>query len=154
MPVGEGWWLHPRREPRAVYEHLSAVQDDPRVYGMSAAAVEPRLRETAEDHRHRVLTSVLQNGWIRVRSHQGYTVFEYWRLTRRGADAIWDFIADVLGGGLAAEYQMNELATGRSFRVRAAQFHDDVEPYLEGVDDEDDGGERLYLIGRAMGQGR
>lgn len=156
MPSGEGWWLHPRREPRAVFEHLSAVLADPRAYGLSLGEVASAPGEATEDHRRRVLTAVLQKGWIRVRSHRSYTVIEYWKLNRRVADAIWNFHNEVLGGGAMAEYQLHEIASGRTFSVKAAQFFDDIESHLgrSSKQKNANGGERLYLIGLAMGQGR
>lgn len=155
MPMGEGFWLHSRSERwESVYEHLSAVMDDPQSYGFSDIAVRQKRGETAEDHRERVLIAMMKKGWIRVRSHRGYTVFEYWKLNRRVADAIFLFIVDVLGAGPAATYQMNEVSTDRGFTVNAADFYEQVETQVAGVDEESDGGETLYLLGRAMGQGR
>jgi hypothetical protein len=156
MPMGEGFWLHTRSgrwEP--VFEHLDAILEDPKNYGLSDIQVAVKRGESAEDRRERVLIAAMKKGWIRVRSHRGYTVFEYWKLNRRVADAIFEFIVDVLGAGPAATYQMNELASGRGFTVNAADFYNQVEAQIAGTGDEEDaGGETLYLLGCAMGQGR
>lgn len=157
MPMGEGFWIHQRSGRwNPVYEHLSAILDDPTEYGLSDIQVRTKRGESAEDRRERVLIAAMKKGWIRARSHRGYTVFEYWKLSRRVADAIFDFIVDVLGAGAAASYQLNELSSGRGFSVNAKDFYDQVEAQIAGAgdDDEDAGGETLYLLGCAMGQGR
>ncbi|GAG10953.1 unnamed protein product [marine sediment metagenome] len=156
MPMGEGFWIHSRSERWVpVYEHLSAVMEDPRTYGLSDIQVRQKRGETAEDHRERVLIAMMKKGWIRARSHQGYTVFEYWKLNRRVADAIFMFIVDVLGAGSAATYQMNEISTNRGFGVNAQDFYQQVEQQIAGTGDDAEtaGGETIYLLGRAMGQG-
>jgi hypothetical protein len=157
MPMGEGFWIHSRSgrwEP--VYEHLDAILEDPSTYGLSEIQVRMKRGESAEDRRERVLVAAMKKGWIRARSHRGYTVFEYWTLNRRIADAIFDFIVEVLGAGPAASYQLNEIRSGRGFSVNARDFYDQVEAQLAGAcaDPEDAGGETLYLLGCAMGQGR
>lgn len=153
MPAGEGWWLHPTGRSVAIFEHLNAVTTNPRAFGLTQDNMVKRPREPEEDYRRRVLTEVLRKGWIRVRSYQGFTVFEYWKLSRRVADAVCEFISDTLGGGIGSQYQMNEVSTDRSFYVGGRCF-DDMDAQLGGaVTDKHARKAQLYMLGCNCGQG-
>lgn len=161
MPLGEGWWLNQKGKHIEVMEHLYAVQERPKTFGLTRKNVAQEIGESADDARVRILTRVMKNGWIRVRSYKGTTVFEYWNLSRRVADAIWEFIVNVLGGGAASTYRMSEVKSQRVFEVSSGQFYEDVDNYLSGLESSSkdyrlplDGGNTLYLIGRSAGQGR
>lgn len=155
MPTGEGYWLHPNKKPVEVFEHLSDVLQDPRKYGLTASVLTREPGEQDDVHRRRVLVEVLKKGWIRARSHKGYTVFEYWRFTHRTADAIWSFITETLWAGPGASFNLHELSTGQGFSVRLSTFYDDIEPHLRGAQaPKINGGQKLYRLACAMGQGR
>lgn len=151
MPIGAGWWLNPE-DGRAleIFEHLDAVLSEPRTFGLRPT---PALHrgESADDFRTRVLTEVMQNGWIRVRSYQGSTVFEFWHLDEDVADAVWQFIGDVLGATMG-ELRLSEVESGIIVSSRIESFFQDVKRFRRRRNPS--AGNRLYLFARALGQGR
>jgi len=133
MPIGEGFWLHRSGQVIPIYEHLGAVISDPKTFGLTRAQVVTEPGESEVEQRTRVLGAVLRKGWIRVRYHAGYTVFEAWQIKRRIADTICEFIADTLGGGVGARYQVNEVATNKGFVVTGNKCFDDMDAHLAGA---------------------
>jgi hypothetical protein len=113
MPIGEGWWIHPNGKVVPIHEHLSAVQSDPRAFGLTAREAAPLEEESELDQRARILGAVLRKGWIRVRASHGHAVFELWKGSRRSYDTICDFIGEYLGTGPGTHYQINEVSTRR-----------------------------------------
>jgi hypothetical protein len=158
MPMGEGWWLNVRSGKTVeVFEHLNAIMTNPRQFGLTSADLAQKPQEPAETHRERILTLVMQKGWIRVRSYRGYNVFEYWKLSRRVADAVFEFMGDTLDAGPLTSLQMNEVASGRSFQAPMQTFYEEVDQNLGGVGRKrlrQGSGQYLYLAGLSIGQGR
>ena len=147
MPLGEGWFLNTDGRVVQIGEHLAAVLANPDMFG------EPPRRRANEDldaYRVRVLKRVFERGWIRVRSHDGRTVFEYWRWSPEVADTVWDFIANELGA-VSGEIQMGEASSGRMFTALISDFL--AEPRRRRNPRRNPGRE-LYLLGRSVGQGR
>ena len=70
MPLGDGYWLRIKDgKLLRCAEHLQCVLDAPKQFGL-------RSQDT-QGTREDVLRRVLANGWIRVRSHGGETIFEF-----------------------------------------------------------------------------
>lgn len=133
MPIGEGFWVHLTGKTLPVHEHFSAVLASPRTYGVLQADTARLPGEIDDDvYRRRVLTLVLKKGWIRVRSHKGYTVFEAWKLTRRATDAICGFI-DEFGAGDFAMYTLKDVSSGKIASIKGNRCYEDVDHQLHGV---------------------
>lgn len=156
MPPGEGYWLHTSGKQVEVFEHFSDVLRFPRKYGVREEAIARLPGEQDDVHRRRVLTEVLKKNWIRVRSHKGYTVFEFWKLTNRVADTIWGFVSETLWAGPGTSFNLHELATSRGCFVRMESFYDDIEPCLHGTGkvSRANGARKLYLTACSLGLGR
>ena len=70
MPLGEGYWLNlATGKAVAISEHFTYVRAHPDLFGLAA-------HDLVGD-RTTVLKRVLLNGWCRVRSHAGGTIFEF-----------------------------------------------------------------------------
>lgn len=155
MPPGEGYWLHTSGKYHAIFEHQNALSTAPNDYGLTAADVARKAGEQDSDWRERVLHKAMQKGWVRVRMSRGFVVFEYWKLTRKLADTIWEFTVDTLGAGPFTRMDLHEVPTRRSFSANAEQFFEAVDSHLGGARRPSrNAGEALYLAGLAIGQGR
>jgi len=152
MAFGHGYWLHLDGRMLPIHEHLSAVLDAPEKFDLRGV---PRqgMRESPDAYRERVLSEVFRNGWIRVRSHGGKTVFEYWRWSPELADAVWDFIANELGAQFGT-IQMGEVESGRAFGASIQDFLAEPRRRRNPPVRKQHPAELLYLMGRTLGQGR
>jgi len=151
MPIGEGWWLNYRTDESVpIYEHWEAVQADPHKFGVADLDA-----ETLDKNRQGTLEAVLKNGWIRVRSHKGSTVYETWRLTRRAADAIALHMLQIVKPGPFSAIQINIVSKGRGFAVRAGSLYADLEAEVNPVAPDnlvwkiEHVGNAIYLLARA-----
>ena len=147
MPIGEGWWLAVDGRVLPVYEHLQAVENDPREFGLAKALLAAHRSESEADRRERILTEVTKKGWIRVRFHGGHVSFDTWFLTPDVADAIFLFTADVLGP--VPSMRVGEVSTGKAVMTDPHSFFEDVKRRNNPRP-----GNRLYLFCRAFGMGR
>lgn len=133
MPIGEGFWLYKNGKVLPTYEHLMAVVSAPKTFGLTKAQVQAEDGEDEVGQRTRVLSAVLRKGWIRVRHHSGYTVFEAWKVRRQIAEAICGFIADYLSTNVGSHYQINEVSTDKGFTVTGASCYSDMDVNLAGA---------------------
>jgi len=83
-PLGRGHFLGPDGEVINIFEHLAAVEQDPGRFGLRPEDVAPRdpaERRDREARRRRVLTLVLQRGFVRARFTKQRRVCEFWAST-------------------------------------------------------------------------
>jgi hypothetical protein len=79
-PLGKGYFLGPDGEVISIFEHLGAVEENPRRFGLSPEDLvykDAQERQTRGARRRRVLTMVLKNGFCRVRFHKDRSVIEF-----------------------------------------------------------------------------
>lgn len=75
--MGEGFWLNARTgEEVEVSEHLTAVLSNPEQFGLHLQDAPSRDPES----RRKILTDVIRNGWIRVRTYRNQYTFECWQI--------------------------------------------------------------------------
>lgn len=148
MPHG-GWWIHRDGRVREVHEHLEAVVESPRAFGLRKADLVPRRRETLADRRERLLTEAMRQGWIRVRLDRSDPAFEYWDMRPAVARAIWDFLEKAIGPGHAI--RMGEVSTGLAFSANVDSLFGDGRRRPRRSTPPS---RFLFLVCRALGHGR
>ena len=146
-----GWWIKPGRDSAEfmeIDEHFLAVQSDPQRFGLDPSPVDHSDREAT-------LVLVLRSGWVRAREFKGGVVYEFWSLSKRNAEAVWDHLRLVVKPWGQEVVRVNEVRTGLSHVVTFGTFFRDIG--LEGNPDPQEfgsGGEYLYTLLRAGGMGR
>jgi len=82
--VKEGWWINTANDNfYKVFEHAHWAQDGDhanKLVGLSKKKVS-RLKaynRHTDNGRYKILTTLMKEGWLRVRGHGNATTFEYW----------------------------------------------------------------------------
>lgn len=86
MSIGQGWWIDQNGEVLSIYDHLSAIENDPRRFGFSPEELLPLNGEGGKKNRmlrrRRILSEAILRGFIRVRFDNHRHVMEFYGWAR------------------------------------------------------------------------
>lgn len=115
-----GYWISPEGVAQEVIEHFSEVKKNPKKYGLTKKDVQG----TTEKDRERVLTQVMQVGFIRVRGHKTYTTFEMWRFNEWALQLIRMFL-EKMHFWDADTITVSDLESKKYFDIRVGELKSD-----------------------------
>ena len=141
--VSGAFWVSPQGKVRSVKNggyHINDVIRNPDIFGWTTEQINSLYDEHGEkigqegDARDNLMTSLLKDGWVRIRVRRNFYSIQVWDFTPSSFNKLESFVSEAITDGIDGQYasendeaKVNALKTGR---MKSLSFDEILKGYL------------------------